>query len=372
MPFSARTADDAIFSRPLPLAQQQFAAFGAPVASASSPQGWGGFQFEIKITKPLPEALQQFQLWPPFPYAAGPSNFLTLAEYILNPEIFAKPFPVSSMPDRADMDWAEPPTLFIANPWEELSYSFTKPFPTAHQQYLAAPTRLVPTLVAPDGWRGLHWDYAFTKPFPPASQVVEDYEHPIPTAATPQGWQGAQLDYRFSLPFPVGQQQFLTLGRQTPTAPTPQGWDSMRSEYRFTKPFPVALQPFDFFFQQFYGPPIPGPGAGKKRDIPAWYPSPAYDEAPRKPVKPVWDRGGRIEVPKPAEPQRPAGPPPLPPLSLFGSPAPMHVVSPNGLPTFREYVPQNAHATAQRIQEAQDESDAIAVLKALGLLGSEP
>jgi len=111
---------------------------------------------------------------------------------------------------------------------------------------------------------------------------------------------------------------------------------------------------------------VPKPGAGKRRNFPSYIPQPAYDVEPRSPIKPIWDRGPAPAA-EPQAPIRPAGPPPLPPLSAFASKPPAGL-SLSGLPTFDEYVPHDAMAAAQRLSDALDESDAIAALRALGLI----
>ena len=100
-------------------------------------------------------------------------------------------------------------------------------------------------------------------------------------------------------------------------------------------------------------PPLPSGGGGHRK--------------PGKSTKPIWDRGGKVDEPK--QPIAPAGPPPLPPLSIFG--APLAVMSAKGLPTFNEYAPADPLGMAQRLSDAMDDTDAqdaMDVLRALGLL----
>lgn len=98
-------------------------------------------------------------------------------------------------------------------------------------------------------------------------------------------------------------------------------------------------------------------------------PDPALPK--RKPFKPVWDRSGEVEA-LARQPAAPVGPPPLPPQSIFGQPPAQMTIgsSPFGLPTFDHLVPHDP-GLGQRMQEAQDLSDAISVLKALGIIKDE-
>jgi hypothetical protein len=152
----------------------------------------------------------------------------------------------------------------------------------------------------------------------------------------------------------------------TPTTPTPQGWWSYQFDYKFALPFPVASQDFSEWDLVGAVPPFLPPGSGRRYEPPTDYlPEPPWDEKANKPFKPVWDRGsGKIEQPRPAKPV----PPPLPPMDIFGKAAPLQVISTSGLPTFREYVPEDSLGLAQRMQDAMDESDALAALKALGIM----
>lgn len=116
------------------------------------------------------------------------------------------------------------------------------------------------------------------------------------------------------------------------------------------------------------GVPVPIPGAGKRKNFPSYIPQPAYEAKPNKPFRPVWDKPkqGEIEaLPAPL----PAGPPPLPPASLFGQvAAPPSPVNTAALPTFGHLVPPDPLAYAKHMQQVQDESDIEAVLRALGLI----
>lgn len=92
--------------------------------------------------------------------------------------------------------------------------------------------------------------------------------------------------------------------------------------------------------------------------------------AKKPPVRrpPVWDRGGKIEQPKPET--LPPQAVPLPPASIFAKPAPTALppvsgAPPFGLPSFNNLVPPNPGAMGQRMQETQDMNDALAALAAL-------
>lgn len=112
----------------------------------------------------------------------------------------------------------------------------------------------------------------------------------------------------------------------------------------------------------------PGSGAAHQRFD--YLPGPAYDKNPNKPFRPIWDRGGKVEKPEPVEAA--PRPVPLPPASIFAQPAPadMHVsgMPPFGLPDFNNLVPPDSAATGQRLREAQDLGDALAVLASLATI----
>ena len=121
--------------------------------------------------------------------------------------------------------------------------------------------------------------------------------------------------------------------------------------------------PFVFVPPPFV-PPVGGSGDLPIGLLPDYIPRPPYKQKPNKPVRPIWDRG-KIQEP---EPEKPSGPPPLPPMDIFGTKAAPRIISMHGLPTFQEYVPENPMALHQRMQEALDESDALAALRAMGLI----
>lgn len=134
---------------------------------------------------------------------------------------------------------------------------------------------------------------------------------------------------------------------------------------------PFVPRPLNPIYEGIIPPP---PGAGKKPSVTGIYPEPAWDKKPNKPAsfRPIWDVGAKVEQPKPVviEP----GPVPLPPLSIYGAApqqapaAPVNAANPLNLPTHNHLVPPDPVGLGHRMQEAQDLSDAIAVLRALGLI----
>jgi hypothetical protein len=233
---------------------------------------------------------------------------------------------------------------------------------------VSAPVNEIPG--PPNGWRKDGLDLEFATPFPVTAQQYAAFQPKGTIVSTyPQGWRKDGLDFAFVQPFPV-QDQLYTPFREPEPITLPTWYAGWQFDYGFVKPFPVTEQIFSVWDLVGQVPIIFPPGAGKRYKPPTNYlPEPPYDGVPNKPFRPVWDRGGKIEAPKVQEPPKPTGPPPLPPMSIFGArPAPMKVIDGRGLPTFNEYVPHNAAATAQRMKQAMDESDAVAALKALGLI----
>jgi hypothetical protein len=115
--------------------------------------------------------------------------------------------------------------------------------------------------------------------------------------------------------------------------------------------------------------PQPVPGAGKKYDHTKYLPEPAWEKKPNKPYRPVWDKGGEAGK---IEPPLPAGPLAYPPKSIFArrsslNPLDSSAAAKMGLPTFNHLVPPDPQALSKRMDETRDISDAIAVLRALGL-----
>ena len=172
---------------------------------------------------------------------------------------------------------------------------------------------------------------------------------------------------------------------------------------------PAFTTQYHFFFDDFLPPlvapppnlvaiinpqppaPLQPPGGGKRYKPPTNYlPPPPYDEKPRTPVRPIWDRGGKVEEKAPAPAVINPGPPSRPPASLFDANAAASALSPAQLPTLQDYAVPDALAygrhlesvrqqsiakddeTIQMLMEALDEherTEALAALKALGLLG---
>lgn len=311
----------------------------------------------------------------------------------------------SSLPFRSNI-----PTAATPHGWEGqqlVDYSFTKPFPVSAQQYDAMPWQgLLATAKTPHGWEGWQLDYKFVQPFPVTDQLVNAFEPSgFIGSKTPEGWQGQQYELKFAPPFPVVEQQYTAHFLRL--IPKPEGWRSAQFDYRYSVPFPVASQQYAdterylfvaFVFdpridprgqqyeyrfaksfpveqQQYEAPrdfaPIPiflPPGSGKRYKPPTDYlPEPAWDEKPNKaPVRPIWDRP---QKPTPeAEPAPPPAPPPLPPLSAFAERGPPRIMRKLNLPSFNELIPPNAAQLNQRMPEVMDESDAIAALRALGII----
>lgn len=91
-----------------------------------------------------------------------------------------------------------------------------------------------------------------------------------------------------------------------------------------------------------------------------------YREAPQpKPVKPIWDRASQVAQPQAPEPATPAGPPPLPPASIFMQPQTDRQYD---LPDFHENEMDRPFAVKANLKRAKNESEALAALRALGLI----
>ena len=233
-----------------------------------------------------------------------------------------------------------------------------------------------PNSTTPQGWWGTQLEYRhFTPPLAVAEQQFSSFQPEGKILIiTPEGWQGIQLEYRhFTPPFPVAAQMFYAYDAElgnVPTAKTPHGWEGIQLETRFATPFPVTQQQWAAWEAQDVPLFFP-PGAGKRYAPPTNYlPEPAYDERPRKPIRPIWDRGGKVEKAAENPAENPAGPPPLPPLSVLGLP-PAAPMSTANLPRFDQYVPHDVLETARRLEQAREHADAIAALKALGLISEE-
>lgn len=294
-----------------------------------------------------------------------------------NPIVITKPFLTSEQQFQA-LPLNQPPRpvdaqFQRAHPPEQ----FKKPFPAALQQWSSfQPAGFIQSSF-PDGWKALQqWDQALKKPFPVALQpyAVNDPVEQVPTAVTPHGWEGVQYEIGFAKPFPVALQKFISEGqtRQLPSPIVPLGWWGIQLEYRFAKPFPVEQQQFSVWDLVGDVPPFLPPGSGKRYKYPTNYlPEPAYDAKPSKPFRPVWDKPkqGVVEQPQAA----PAGPPPLPPAELFGTPGhagAAKTLAPAALklPSFVHFAPEDPLGLSRRMGEVQDKNDALAVLKKLGLI----
>ena len=242
-----------------------------------------------------------------------------------------------------------PTTVTVLNP-----EVFAKPFPVGDQQFHAGPLVVVaaPPNTKNAGWHPQAPD-VFCKPFPVGLHQFQAHAPAgVLAIVPPQGFKGAH-DPLFSSPVPATLQQF-------------QAW-----------PVQIILPP-----PEPPPPPPPPPGAGKKKDYPSWIPQAPFDAETAKPkiVRPAWDRPEERAEQQPgfiapAAPQ----PVPLPPASLFaGMPqlGPASLLAPTppagqpqGLPTFDHLVPPGTAQMGPQLRDAQDVSDALAVLKALGLLG---
>ena len=378
------------FGTPFPIADQ-------PFTTAPNPQffppgrGWNGWQLECRFAAPFPVQDQQYVAHQNFsvPTAVTPQGWNGYQfDYL-----FAAPFPVS--------DQAFPSYYQIEEPqvgYAPIAVSDTIVIERRRVNNFAV--RGVPPPVPPGrGWNGQQFDYAFAAKFPVWEQRYDIHlEVLIPTKPTPQGWNGQQLERlfnRFVQPFPAQDQQFSYYQSEVPAfnsapnqtndtvavehrtvnnftvrgipfilQPAPQGWGSPL-EAAFIKPVNVAVLPFHNFGPHNNPPLNQPPGSGKYPKRPSYIPQPPYEATKAKPFRPIWDKRTDAAVEKPAEPAAtPAGPPPLPPASLFGAQG----IDTSALPTFDHLMPHDPADLARRMREAQDLSDAETVLRALGLL----
>jgi hypothetical protein len=357
-----------IFARPFPVVAQQFEAH----LEYAVPFGFGPFigdqhKFDFIIKLPTAASLLPFDA--PFWQGNVPTPLVKIAWPTEWSYKFARPFPIYEQQWITHLDWEVPVADKPGWRKDGLDYAFKLPFPVVEQQFLTHLETPDRTADRP-GWRKDGLDYAFTKPFPVSEQKFDGYFQPIGTIISifAQGYHNDDTDNpkQFAKPFQAYLQQYeIAQYYEVPTTPTPQGFWGYQFDYAFLPQFPVAYQVFSVVQLLGEVPPFLPPGSGRRYKPPTDYlPEPPWDEKANKPFKPVWDRGGKIEQPRPAKP----APPPLPPLEIFGKAAPLQVMSTNGLPTFREYVPDDSLALAQRMQDALDESDAVAALRALGLL----
>lgn len=354
------------FRTPFPVASQQYDAIGRQgnIPSPVHKDGWRNIQLDYAFARPFPAASQQF----PTSFQVRGDIFSSYPNgwhcYKFN-YLFAKPFPVALQQYAPALQ----PRGFVPSSfpegWEagfQLDYKFAKPVPAAVQQYAAFQPRGFILITTPDGWRNYQLDTAFAKKFPaPSQQFTTTFRGRIPP---PDGWAGIQLESRFRKPIASALHPYTTW-------PIPQrfevglGWWGYQYEYRYKTPFPAAQQQFGYFQPRGDIPIILPPGAGRRKDFPSYIPQPPYDAKPnRKFHRPVWDK------PPPAPVEEPAPPPPvagLPPPELFGlKTAPSD--KPLILRDFKELAPPDPRGFDQHMREVQDQSDAIAVLRALGLI----
>ena len=114
-------------------------------------------------------------------------------------------------------------------------------------------------------------------------------------------------------------------------------------------------------------PVAPG-GGGRRPDVQPFLPQPPWEEKARKPFKPVWDRAAPKKPPPPLpEPYSPKNPAPPPPRFIFRAAA-EKMAMPKGLPSFDDMVPTDVKGMGQRMADTEDMNDALAVLKALGMI----
>jgi len=161
-PFVGKTSyPDSVVHRKFSAAQQQYATFSRPIAVATP--GWEGAQLECRFAKPLPVAQQQYAAFQP----RGTINSTTpQGWWPLYPDLFAKPFP---SPSQQFATFSRP--IAIATPgWEgaQLDYRVqAKPFPVGSQQYTGFLLGFPP---APQGWAGYQLTYQFKASYPVAAQ----------------------------------------------------------------------------------------------------------------------------------------------------------------------------------------------------------
>ena len=160
-------------------------------------------------------------------------------------------------------------------------------------------------------------------------------------------------------------QLFETIGLEFIAPPNTEFYHGLGLEIHFTAPFPVQDQQWDMWPAQFVPPPpLPPPGSGRRYAPPTDYlPEPPWDERPRKPVRPIWDR----PAPPAPTPVAPSGPPPLPPMSAFG-PQPGAPLIVRSLPTFNEHVTPDLVALGDRLKAAMAQAKRDRDEEALALL----
>jgi hypothetical protein len=270
--------------------------------------------------------------------------------------------------------FAAPPGFAGKWGWQ-LDFRLAKPFPIVAQQFAATntPRSNIPTAPTAHGWEGWQLDSRLAKPFPVVEQLYSASLTPVgsvPTAKTAHGWESWQLNSQLAKSFPVAAQQFLssfTLRSSIATAATPHGWEGWQLNIRFAKPFPIHDQQFVSWPAEFIPSAPPPPGSGRRYLPPTDYlltVPPAWNEKTRKPIKPIWDRGGKVEEPK--QPASPRKPPPAP-LSIFG-PGPQQPLDTSTLPKFGQYSIDRPLSLADRLMKARvqtawdDDEEAIVLI----------
>lgn len=293
-----------------------------------------------------------------------------------NPVVFAKPFLA------AEQQFLTLPPQQVPLPeatwhgWQshQLEYKFAKPVPAAVQQYTAFQPRGQINSISPQGFYPQQPDI-FAKPFAVKEQQYTAW-FKFPPSAQPNGWDTYQFNYAFKRQISITEQPYTTSPEPEQFLPG-KGWHGWQLDAKFVKPFPVEQQQYVAVNDWGIIPPNLPPGGGKRYKKPTDYlPEPPYDVKPNKPFQPIWDKrrsdeaaAAAAEKAKASAPQAPQ-PVPLPPASIFGQPgnAPRPALN---LPDFNNFAPQDPLGLAKRMNDAQDMSDAIALLKSLGLIRDE-
>jgi hypothetical protein len=354
------TEQDYKFATPFPVALQQNIAAFEPRGTITSvfPEGWRGYEVDL-FAKPFPAAQQQWAPWPAqqitfvSPIPEGWRGFET--------DAFAKPFPV--VYQKWDAHVPEPSTL-VPVPTMSGDVAFHNVF------VLSVMGAFVPrgTIVSvfPEGWRGYEVD-VFTKHYPPAHEQQWSAFTPQGkiTSIFPEGWRGYEVDV-FTTHYPPAHEQQWSAWPPLALKPFFQdGWRGYEVD-RFTQPFPAIEQQWAAWPPQvviFPAALVPG---GGKRVIPKQFPQPPWDVEPRKtPVWPIWDRVKWEEEQRRKAAQVPATRAPVepPPQEIFRGPP--RVITPAGLPSFREYTPPDAAGLARQMADARELADAHAAVRAL-------
>jgi len=356
---TAWVEQDYKFAVPFPAALQQNIQALEPRGTITSvfPEGWRGFEVD-RFVAPFPVALQKWDAWPAqkititaTPFPEGWRGFET--------DVFAKPFPVAYQKWDAHLPL---PAAIIPVPVMSGDVAFHSIFVIS--QVIVQPWNKVFSIL-PEGWRGFETD-AFTKHYPPASEQQWSSFTPQGKIVSllPDGWRGYEVDVFTKHYPPAHEQQWSAWLPEFVKFIAPDGWRGYEVD-RFTKPFPVIEQKFDAWPPQviiFPAALVPG---GGKRVLPKQFPQPPWDVEERKtPVWPIWDRvkweeerRRNAQVPGTRAPVAP------PPQEIFRGPP--RIVTPAGLPSFREYTPPDAAGLARQMADARELGDAIAAVRAL-------